>query len=255
MLQSIWEFIRNDFLGFIGTISITGLILTTIIKTSINNQFSKNLEKHKSELMKVNDQYKQKLNAEIESLKHKQQRVFKDFELYTSKKHERYPELFKVIEIAYGRIFSLRGQGRYLTFENTNKTDIEGYLESKNFTHQDKERILRLWDIEDRRHVAIEMIRGGMRLINYNEAFEKWNEANDSFIFNELFLSEEVSETYRNCLDLLWEYLDMLDPQGYLTPEMTRRQTELRKVILPSERTALKEQMKNELTVSFSKSV
>ncbi|MEH7076234.1 hypothetical protein [Neobacillus drentensis] len=255
MWQSIWDFIKNDFLGFIGTLSITGLVLTTIIKTSINNQFSKNLEKHKSELMKVNDQYKQKLDVEIEDLKHKQQRVFTDFELYTSKKHEKYPELFKLIEKAFGNIFSLRGQGRFLTFENTNRKDIEWYLEEKNVTDQDKEEILRLWDIEEGRHVAIERIRRVMRVINYNEAYEKWQESNEYFILNDLFLSEEVSRKCRGFLDLLWEYLDMLDPNCYLTPEMTQRQSELRDDILPSQRGELKDLMKNELTVSFSENI
>lgn len=249
-MQPIIDYAKNDFLSFIGTLSITGVFLTFIIKATINHQFLKNIEKHRSKLMKINDKYRQELNSEIERLKHQQQRVFKDFELYTSKKHERYPEVYKYLEIAYGRIFSLRGEGRYLSFENTNRTDIETYLKSLNVTNQDTEQILNLWDKQ--KSIAINKLQSIRRLINYNEAYEKWIEANDFFIFNELFLSDEAAKHVRIVLDYLWEYLELLEPSFPLEPEMTRRQTELKNQILPTEREKMKVLIKQELTMAFS---
>ena len=40
----------------------------------------------------------------LEKLKFQQQKNFKDFELFTSKKHEKYPEMFLHLETAYGDI-------------------------------------------------------------------------------------------------------------------------------------------------------
>lgn len=89
-------------------------------------------------------------------------------------------------------------------------------------------------------------------MINYNEAYEKWFEANGFFIFNELFLSDEAAKQVRIVMDYLWEYLELLEPSFPLEPEMTRRQTELRKTILPTEREKMKVLMKQELTSAFS---
>ena len=170
-MQSIIDYVKNDFLSFIGTLSITGVFLTFIIKNAITHQFGRNLEKHKSNLMKINDEYRKELNSEIEQLKHLQQRVFKDFELYTSKKHERYPEVYKNIEIAYGWISSLWGYGRDSNFENTDKTDIEEYLKSINVTNQDSQEILNLWD--QQKPLAIQKLQYVRRMIKYNEKMKQ----------------------------------------------------------------------------------
>ncbi|WP_336474082.1 hypothetical protein [Bacillus sp. FJAT-51639] len=254
---------------------MSGIGITFIVKTAISHYLSRDIEKHKSALMKINDTYRsdlmkvndehrsdlmklndvyrKELNSEIEQLKHEQQRVFKDFELYTTKKHERYPELFKYLETAYGAIFTLRGVVRELTFENTNKADIEWFLtEEVQATGKDKQEILNLWDQEGQRNLAIQKLNIVKRRVRYHDANQKWVEANDFFIFNQLFLSDEVAQQCREFLNDLWEYLEGLDPSFAYDPDIASMNQELREIILPAEREAIKTLMKSELTVPFS---
>ncbi|PAF31717.1 hypothetical protein [Paenibacillus sp. 7516] len=234
--QDTIEFLIDDFLKYIGGISITALVMGAIfliLKTTTNSMitssFNKNLESHKaeltkminaeteqkkSELAKVNDKFRNELNAEIEKLKHEQQRAFKDFELYISKKHERYPEVYKSIETAYGAIFSLHGKYRDLSFENVNKDDVKAYLEMEGVTKKDMQEIMDLWVDGEPNADAVMRINSVRRRIKINSAYESWSDANDTLIFNELYLSESVSEQARKVLNKLWEYLDLEEIYG-----------------------------------------
>ncbi|MET3851425.1 hypothetical protein [Paenibacillus sp. OAE614] len=240
--QQFLEFISKDATTYVGGISITTLFMGAIFFTSklitnsfVNSKFNKNLENHKSDLMKINDQYrkelnkeleetksdfmkindkyKQELNADIERLKHQQQRTYKDFELYTSKKHERYPELYKNIEIAYGAILSLHGYYRDISFENTNKEDVMEYLKELRITKMDINEVDSLWpdDQSSPNQHVIKKVNSIRTLIKRNEAHEKWSEANDTLIFNELYLSEEVALQCRKLLNAMWDYLEAIE--------------------------------------------
>lgn len=50
--------------------------------------------------------------------------MIQDFNLYTSKKHEKYPELYKLIMVADGDIKGLRGMKITLSFQEFGKEDI-----------------------------------------------------------------------------------------------------------------------------------
>ncbi|XOI98290.1 hypothetical protein ACMX2M_20715 [Paenibacillus polymyxa] len=235
--QKTIEFLSNDFLKYIGGISVTTLVVVAIYfvlrmttNSFITSSFNKNLESHKaeltkiinaeteqkkSELAKVNDEYRKELNTEIEKLKHEQQRALKDFELYISKKHERYPEVYKSIEIAYGAILSLHSKYRDLSFENVNKEDVKAYLEMENVTKKDTQEIMDLWVEGESNIDAIKGINAVRRRIKINTAYEKWSEANDTLLFNELYLSESVSTQARTVLNKSWEYLEGVDMAGF----------------------------------------
>lgn len=267
------DFIREDFIAYAGGISITAivigaifLVMRTVSNSLITTKFNKNLEKHKSDLMKINDQYrktltteievsksdlmkindkyKQELNAEMEKLRHQQQRNYKDYELYTSKRHERYPEIYKSIEISYGAISELRGSYRDLSYENVNKQDIEEYLKSEGVTSKDLNEILLLWTDDTQNLGAIIKINAIRKRIKINTAFEKWQEANNILIFNELYLTEEVSIAARSLLDLLFTHLDAIE-LGYLQYEDFKKEQESLKQL----KDKLKKIMKSELAL------
>ncbi|MEK3658194.1 hypothetical protein NSQ29_01365 [Paenibacillus sp. FSL F4-0236] len=240
----MWDYIRDDFLSFFGALSLTGGLIggtLYLIKRWINQLFSKNAAK-----------YNAQLNSEIESLKHEYQKNYKDFDLYTSKKHEKYPELLKNIETALGGIMGLRGMVNRLNFKNVDAADIELYLTKLEFTNSDKNEILALWSTN--KEVAIRKIEERKKYIDYYEAEQKWVDANNFFIFNQLFFSEEASIETRETLNVLFEYWNHLNPSfGIPERDERERMEELRNVLIPVRRDKLKLILKNELIKSFSK--
>ncbi|MDW0116949.1 hypothetical protein QTL97_08385 [Sporosarcina thermotolerans] len=57
-------------------------------------------EEVKSEFLSKLEVEKKEINIEIEKMKLEQGQILKNFELYTQKRHECYPELYKLLEIA-----------------------------------------------------------------------------------------------------------------------------------------------------------
>lgn len=240
----MWDYIRNDFLNFFGALSLTAVLVGGIlflIKKWINQLFSKNAAK-----------YNAQLNSEIESLRHEYQKNYKDFDLYTSKKHEKYPELFKNIETAIGGIMGLRGMVHSMNFQNADDSDIELYMTKHEFTNSDKREILALWSTN--KDVAIRKIEERKKYKDYYGAEQKWVDANNFFVFNQLFFSEKASIETRETLNVLFTYWNYLNP-SFGIPDRTERaeMEELRNVLIPAQRDKLKLILKTELIKSFSK--
>ncbi|MGG4490832.1 hypothetical protein [Metabacillus idriensis] len=240
------EVIKNDLLSFLGATSIAGLFITFLIRFGIQSGFAKALQKNKSNLDKINDEYRTKLNKEIEELKHNQQKLLKDFDLYTSKKHEKYPELYYQVEEAYGQIFSLRGLGYSFTFENVNEVDLSIYFEEEKMTNYDKERLLAEWRQD--KFIAIEKIRELVKKLRFTQARQSWTDANNYFISNSLYFSQTVHIQTEDLFKNLYKYLNNLEPGLSLSPEMTQENTKYRNEILPEKRKNLKIQMRKELS-------
>ena len=167
-------------------------------------------ENVKAEIEKDIETHRQGLGIEIETLRLEQNQLMASFELYTAKRHECYPELYKLIEISNGSIRSLRGLRRELTFQNTNSEDIETYMRGKQFTSNDIQHILKIW--EENKPSAISMLRKILEKIDYNEAEEKFINANNYFYFMNLYLSEDVENIVRELLALLHELWINYDP-------------------------------------------
>ncbi|MBP1153967.1 MULTISPECIES: hypothetical protein [unclassified Paenibacillus] len=255
MIQKVWVFLSSNLpniFSIVGLLTVLCALIALITRLTVGNFFNKNLERHKSQLMIENDQFKKHLNSELEELKHKQQKILKDFDLYTTKKHETYPELYKCLEKAIGKIMRLKGETRFPSFENVSSEDLEDYLKSLNVTAKDKDDILQLWNNNATKNDAILRIRKVLKMISYNEAYELWHEANDFFIYNELYFSERVAGQARKLLDFLWEYLEYLEPIAPLDSEDLRAINELKTMVIPNARNELKQLLKEDLTLSFN---
>lgn len=124
-------------------------------------------------------------------------------------------------------------------------------LKEKRVSHDINE-ILGLWETDKPK--AVQKVTKVLRRIEYNKADESWHEANDYFIFNELFLTEQISKQCRKLLDVLYEYLIYLDPiyENTYDRESIEKQRLLRETEIPSEREKLTSIMKSELTMSFT---
>lgn len=143
---------------------------------------------------------------------------------------------------------SLRGNHRFLTFENMNAEDLRIYFEEMLMSNFDQERIIQLWDTNQER--AIEEIRRLEPQLKYAIARQKWLEANNYYLYNILYFSDTVTDAAKTLLDKLFEYMNTLEPGYVSTPEVTRENTRLRKTILPAKRDALRNIMKIEISLS-----
>ena len=232
-------------------LALLGFLFRTAVTNLIATYFNKSIEKYKSELTKTNDQYRNELNIQMEAFKRRQQQVFKEFELYSSKKNDKYPELYRLVETALGSIMRLQGNSRYITFENVDEKDIDEFMDSEGMTHKDKNEVLGMWS--QNRDEAVNKLIKMINRLNYNEAYEKWHEVNDYLIFNTLFLTEDVVGQCRSLLDNMYEYLEWFEPLFPLGMEDFNRRSGLRDDIIPSKRNSLRTTMKKELTASFAR--
>lgn len=252
-MHYIWT-IAEHLLSVIGGIGLLLTLLGFLFRTTVTNliatYFNKSIQKYRSELTRTNDEYRNELNIHLESFKQRQQRAFKEFESYSSKKNDKYPELFRLVETALGGIMRLQGDGRYLTFENVDEEDVEQFMDSKGMTHKDKNEVLGLWS--QNKDEAINKLNKMIERIDYNGAYEKWHEANDYLIFNILFLTEDVTNQCRSLLDDIFEYLGWFEPLFPLSRENISRINSLRDDIIPSKRDSLRIAMKKELTTTFA---
>lgn len=243
-INRLKDFVVNDALTYLGGISLTaGFLVLIYFLFSIASQhiFNKNIEKYKGEI-----------NSELETLRFAYQKTFKDYELYTVKKHEKYPEMFHLLEIAYGALMQLK-TNTYYTFDNVNIEDIKKYFQEElKLTQFDQDRLLIIWST-DKEEAKLEIYAIEKR-IKYNKAKNKWYDANDYYISNNLYLSDDVVQVIHNHLENMFDYLHGLDPlyvyQGTELREVNEKNDELRNIVLPLSKGNIREKMKSELSQS-----
>ncbi|MBB6449478.1 hypothetical protein HNR44_001427 [Geomicrobium halophilum] len=148
-----------------------------------------------------------------EEVKGEQNKLLTNFELYTVKKHECYPELFKLIEICNGAVQGLRGfQRGKLDFESLNAQEIESEMHDKQIIAKDRELIRGLWNnTNDKKQAKIYLDKISQR-INYNKAEEKIIEANNYFYFKILYLSKDIEKSGSDLLQKIWQLWLSYDP-------------------------------------------
>ncbi|MDA2440505.1 hypothetical protein PDN50_29560 [Bacillus cereus] len=237
MKKEIFSYLSNDFFDFFGRISFTAAVFTALyflMRIAAQHIFNRNIAKYTGEL-----------NQELEKLKLQHQKTLKDFELYNSEKHKKYPEMYMHLETAYGHIYSLRGITRRLTFSNVNEEDLKNYFKEMNFTSYDTARILELWN--NNKDTAKKEISKLEDKLNYEIAREKWKIANTYFLCNQLYFSQNVSDKCDSLLIDMQKYLNTLEPGYILTPKITQEQTQYKDVTLPKDRDLVRSAMKNEL--------
>jgi hypothetical protein len=239
----IIDYIINDFKSFISDFSLVVLLFSGfiyVIRKISDNLINRNLESFKGEI-----------NEKLEEVKNNHQKNLREYELFAKQRHNKYPEMYKYIETAYGHVMGLRGLNRYLTFEDVDETDLNIYFEELQMTNYNRVRLIQLF--KQNKEKAIEEIRKQETILKWQNARMKWVEANDFFIYNQLYFSDEVSAACKNLLDNLFRYKNQLEPGEYLTPKATKENTKLRQELLPSYREELKQKMKDELKVAYNK--
>ena len=229
--------LATDWKDFVANLSIFGGLLAVayvVLRLAIQHGFNAKLANLKGEL-----------DRKLEILKIDHQKLMFDFEAYNSRKHERYPELYKLVEVALGYLMNLRGRRRGINLKNSPKDDIEKHCETLELTQGDIKRILAVW--EKNQQKAISAIQEIELRNDYNKAELKWHEANEYFIVNELYFSEEVAAETRKMLDLMMNYWIGLDPIYMGNPEIREENDNSKQQVL-EQRTEWKNTMKKEVS-------
>ncbi|KAA6457024.1 MULTISPECIES: hypothetical protein [Bacillus cereus group] len=163
------------------------------------------------EITRLQEETKSVFQEKMELQKAELGRISKEFELYAAKKHEYYPELYKHIQLCYGKVSALRGlvQTR-INSHDYNKNDIDKLMSDRGFTEAQKEVILSDWDAD--KNVAINHIDFILQRINYHEAQDSYREAHNFHLLHELYFSKKISSDARNLLDEIYKLWKRYNP-------------------------------------------
>ncbi|ARU61867.1 hypothetical protein CBW65_13125 [Tumebacillus avium] len=182
-------------LSVLVTSGIGTFLFQTFIRNKIKNLFDKNLESHRHTLMLI-----------TEETKFDFQRRIQDFSLFTSKKHEAYQELYKLILIANGKVLSFSGGFKSeLSFEEFSKEDLEKYMTDKKVVSGKMKYLLEM--LESNRRKAIKEMKEYILMIDFQKAWHSINEARNLLLINELYLSDEVSKSSKDVLNIIDQLL------------------------------------------------
>ncbi|ANC77191.1 hypothetical protein ABE65_010405 [Fictibacillus phosphorivorans] len=172
-----------EVLGYIASVSVlSGVLLFSIralIKSKINSYFSTALENHKHDLSLI-----------AEHTRFDYQRKIHDFGLYSSKRHEYYPELYGLILRMHRNIRSFYFHSTVPTGLLLSKNVFTDYLSKFKISAERIDLILHLWE---KGPDSLEEIKKQIKDAKLLEIFEEVNIANDYCFNYDLFFSERVS--------------------------------------------------------------
>lgn len=166
-------------------------------KKRLDYEFNKRLENHKSDLQSIRDYNSFDLGRRMQ-----------DFNLFTTKKHSIYPELYKFLLFAEGKL-SLLYNGIIRTFPNflnMNSEQIVVYLRENNFDiNDDLYGIINEWD--DSKKELLQVLYKEIRNKEMNEARQAIIEAKNQFLFSRLYLSDEIAASLDELTKAMLHYL------------------------------------------------
>nr|MDH3077283.1 hypothetical protein [Bacillus velezensis] len=188
----------QNFLTSVFTSGIVTLLFQSFIKGGINNYFNKKMVKFKDDIAQLSEE--RKLNFD---------RKIHDFSLYSTKRHELYPELFRRIYKTNKSIITLEGMSQLSSSFISSKSEIIPHYESIHFELEEDLRneiinLLDLWDsdVED----CLEQISSTVKKSLCKKVSLELKEANEFFEQNILFFSDLAVQK----LELLMPALSLL---------------------------------------------
>ncbi|MCB6219078.1 MULTISPECIES: hypothetical protein [Bacillus] len=187
-------------------------------------------------------------NSIFQYIKHLLERSMGFHNSSMNKKYEVYPKIYSKFLIAWGAILSCRGAVEKPNFKNFSTTEINTYLkESLNLLDKDIEVILTLWEKENFKSQAIELVDDFWKKNQERIAEDKFIELNNYSNENDIYLSTDLSilvhEIKSNMSYLLLVY-KYPDPR-----ESTSLPENLRKTI-KEELDDLKREIREELKIN-----
>lgn len=180
----------------VGTITTGGVawllalkpLLESFITKRINFGFDARLEIHKHELSLLSEHAKHDLAKRLTNAN-----------LYTTRRHSAYIEVYKEFRIAHGTIVSLRGFRTVSTFEDYNSVDLRAFFDSLEAPSGYTEELLKHFERD--RAGAIESMKPYIRMLEQQMAERMLSTAKNTVYLNELFFSDEAVATINRFIE------------------------------------------------------
>ncbi|MDT8980001.1 hypothetical protein RQP50_27605 [Paenibacillus sp. chi10] len=232
-------------------LSVGGAIWLFVKHTSekyIDQQFQKKIEEYKTNLQGV-----------LETKKFDLQRMMLDFNLYRSKKHEIYPELFKLfLKATYG-LNNLKNNWDFPLFQLLSKEFVERYLIEKSVGQKEIEYLTDRWlEDEEAAEEKIQDIKYAIKRLETKSVKNDYEVFRNYFLEVELFLSDEgvkvIQEIIQDFDEILENIIYDIFMISYEMDEVlnnkarTDTDTLYKQISLNVDK--LKKQFKNELSVA-----
>ncbi|WP_284640763.1 hypothetical protein [Paenibacillus silviterrae] len=165
------------------TLVILGTFLKLIVNTYIDSKFKEKLETHKQELQLI-----------AEANKFDFQRRMQDFNLYTTKRHEAYMNIYDKFLHADGHIRGLMGLQNRPDYNEYNSDDLDRRLRNFDLLENKINEFKRKWQecTSQNRSYLIQEIEDYLRMVEIQKAGLSLTEANNYFLTKRLYISDNV---------------------------------------------------------------
>jgi len=240
-MKDILIFILKDITIPVSAMGLLLFIFRKYLSSKIDFDFKKQLAVCKKDLSLITKQ-----------VEFDYQRKIQDFSLYTTKKHEKYIELYELLCIADGAISNLVGLQHNPTYEEYNKDDIKKMLLKLELQTGKIDDIFTIWDSRGKAE-AIEEMREYLQLLKINAARNSLAKATNFYLMSKLYFSDDVCKYNENLTkklsDLFIIYqISLENPGSYenATQKSHKLQSEIKTYMMKFEKT-----MKNELSIGY----
>ncbi|HWO78762.1 MAG TPA: hypothetical protein VNM69_23125 [Bacillus sp. (in: firmicutes)] len=183
--------LSNIFTSITTSAIVTGLItlaLNTWIKGKINLNYDKKIEKFKDELAELSEQ--RKLDFE---------RKIHDFSLYSSKKHNVYPEIYKLLLETRLFLIHCNTENEIPLSLRENPRGLNVYLIDMGVPEEKRKELMYNYDIN--KSNSIKDMAEVIFLLKINDLSKNITKAKDFFYANEIYVSEELSTRIEHVLN------------------------------------------------------
>lgn len=164
------------------------------VPRAVDHRFDEKLAHHRHELELITEQ-----------ARYEYQRRLTSDNLYTSKRHDVAASVYAALRIAHGYVAGLWGIREEFTFEEFNEEDIRGYLTSRQVLRGKQDEILINWGTD--RNAALTLLRPYVRMLDVQDADNKFREAKNLVYLNELYLSEAVIPAIDSLVEIMATWL------------------------------------------------
>ena len=163
-------------------------------------------------------------DRKLEEVKASMQKEVHNYDAYNEKRHIALQKIYRALCAAQGAIYELRGAGERPDFRDYDKTDIKIHLEQINTTNKETERIVNLWET-NQKAAEIEILKYD-RLKKMRNAEQKFWKANNQYYFLRPYFSDSIDTEVETILKKERELLSAYDTPGALTSKEQSRMKE-----------------------------
>lgn len=169
-------------------------ILETILDKLLSAVSARSLEKYKNELLKITEQ-----------AKFEYQKQLADFNQYVVKKHNIYPELFRLLQVAQFRIKDFKAPMQPINYSTFTIQDLKAILDVKGLPNLFNEGILLEW--EKIKNDGVEKIKFFVERVELMAARNSLQEFKNYFWLNVIYLSPLVEKKMEEFIKKIEELL------------------------------------------------